>query len=672
MLNIKGQPGLKIGDDFTKVLSDSNMVMEELYENLYNSSYPAFGSSMLRYDDQTIVATTCAHRVLKQYQRPDPSRIELLKTKCNEDWVRHEEKIRLHCYASLDYSRGDREILRRASVKLRSWLHKSHKLVEKALAGQLDRNVIEITPGETFISAEGEVSIYQKLVNKKYWTVTHDAAESFIRLCYNNPWLKRVAKGHMTWLSRKEHDDLYWKSYTKDHQVGYHIFRQRMLDDVLTVVHGSRGSSVKKNNEKRRFINVECLGNVILQRVVALTLRDVLRGLGNDLEVGQSIHRKRIQELVSTIDFSNASDSILYDLIRLLWPAEMFKYLDRFRSPFCLVGGVYYKCHKLSSMGNGFTFEVMTITLLAIARVLDEDATVYGDDVIISNEHAEQFIRATECMGMTVNETKSFIGSRFRESCGGFYLDNYGYITCFDFNYIETISDLIITCNKLKLMLDKNSGPWLGHYKSAYKALLRLVPSLFLGPVQSHFDGVNDQWVETERFRRGHMRDATHREMYRTLINQVRQDHLLQSFGHSSFSILLSPRACIKEKTTAPRHLNYSMRRLRKFSKIVVDCKPSGRYCDIAVYEHKRRREALARAAHYMYSGRRSADVVRVNEEDVSFEYIPYLVITSDSGSQVIDFNTWSREQCDFNPLYTRCRLRVSLHDRLCRLLQAA
>lgn len=672
MLNIKGQPDLKIGDDFTKVISASNMVMEELYENLYTSSYPAFGSSMLHCDDQTIVATTCAHRVLSKYQRPDPSRTELLKAKCNQDWVLHEEKLKLHNYASLDYSRVDREILRRASIKLRSWLFKSHKQIEKALSGQLDRNVIEITPGETFISAEGEVSIYQKLVNKKYWTVTHDATESFIRLCYNNPWLKRIAKSHMTWLSRQEYNDLYWQTFSKDHQVGYHIFRQRMLDDVLTVVHGSRGSSVQKNNEKRRFINVECLGNVILQRCVALTLRDVLRKLGNDLEVGQHIHRERISKSISTIDFSNASDSILHDLIRLMWPTEMFKYLDRYRSPFCLVDGTYHKCHKLSSMGNGFTFEVMTITLLAIARVLDDDATVYGDDVIISNEHAEQFIRATECMGMTVNETKSFVGHRFRESCGGFYLDGYGYITCFDFNYIEHISDLIITCNKLKLMLDKNSGPWLGHYKVAYEALLRLVPSLFLGPVQSHFDGVNDQWVETERFRRSHMHDTTHRELYQTLLNQVQQSHLLQSFGKSTFSVLLSPRECIKEKTTAPKHLVYSMRRVKKFSSMVVDCKPTGKFCDIAAYEQNRRRQALARAAHYIYAGRRSADVVRVNEEDKLFEFIPYLVITSDSGSQVVDFNTWSREQQDFNPLYTRCRLRVSLHDRLCRLLQAA
>lgn len=670
MLNIKGQPGLKISDDFTKVLADSNMIMETLYENLRNSSYPAFGSSMLYSDDFQIVATTCAHRVLSKYHKPDPTRTEALKAACNESWIQHEEVLRKHNYASIEYTRTDREILRRASVKLRSWLHKSHKQIEKALAGQLDRNVIEITPGETFISAKGEVSIYQKLVNRKYWTVTTDAAESFIRLCYNNPWLKRVAKSHMTWLSRKDLNDLYWKSYKKDHHVGFAIFRQRMLDSVLTVVQGSRGSSVEKNNEKRRFINVECLGNVILQRIVAHALRDVLHGLGNDLELGQQIHRRRIAESVSTIDFSNASDSIIYDLMRLMWPTGMFKYLDRFRSPFCLVDGVYYPCYKLSSMGNGFTFEVMTITLLAIARVLDDNATVYGDDVIIANEAAEQFIRATECMGMTVNETKSFVKARFRESCGGFYLDGYGYVECYDFHYIEHITDLITTCNKLRLMLLKNNGSFLEPYRLAYEALLRLVPSLFMGPTQSHFDGINDQWVETEWYRRNHMRDAEHRTLYQTLISQVQQSHLIQSFGTGNmFSIVLSPREIVKEKTTAPKHLKFSNARVLKFSSIKADCEPSGKFCDIAVYEAKRKREALARCAHYIYSGRRSLDVVRVNEEK-SFEMIPYLIVSKPSGSVTVDFNAWSREQVDFNPLSVRCRLRISLHDRLLRLLQ--
>lgn len=672
MLNIKDQPDLKIGDDFTKVLAESNMIMETLYENLRNCSYPAFGSSMLCCDDKTIIATTCAHRVLTKYQKPDPTRTELLKAQCYKGWIQHEEKLKKHNYASIDYTRNDREILRRASVKLRSWLHKSHKQVEKALAGQLDINVIEVTPGETFISAKGEVSIYQKLVNKKYWTVTVDAAESFIRLCYNNPWLKRVAKSHMTWLSRKELNDLYWTTYKKDHHVGFAIFRQRMLDSVLTVVQGSRGSSVEKNNEKRRFINVECLGNVILQRIVANVLRDVLRSIGNDLEIGQQVHRQRIAESVSTIDFSNASDSIIYDLMRLIWPTGMFKYLDRFRSPFCLIDGVYFPCHKLSSMGNGFTFEVMTITLLAIARVLDDDATVYGDDVIIANEAAEQFVRATECMGMTVNETKSFIKARFRESCGGFYLDGYGYVTCFDFHYIEHITDLITTCNKLKLMLSNNSGSFLEPYKLAYEALLRVVPSLFMGPALSHFDGVNDQWVETERFKRSHMRDAEHRTLYQTLISQVQQSHLVQSFGTgNTYSIVLSPREVVKEKTTAPKQLKFSEARLRKFSNIMVDCVPTGKFCDIAAYEAKRKREALARAAHYFYSGRRSLDVVRVND-DPSFEMVPHLIISSKGNSFVVDFNTWAREQINCNMLYVRCRLRVSLHDRLIKLLQAA
>lgn len=650
MLKIKGQPGLEVDLDLTKVFDQSNMVMEELYENLYNCSYPAFGGSMLRYDDQTIVATTCANRVLSKYQKPAPERTELLKAECYSDWISHEETLKLHNYAALEYTPSDREILRRASVKLRSWLYSCHKDVERALKGSLDYNTLEMTPGETFVSSEGQVSIYQKLVNRKYWTVTPDASESFIRLCYNVPWLKRVAKSHMKWLSREDLSHLYWTSFKKDAHVGYEIFRQRMLSEVLTVVHGSRGSSVEKNNEKRRFINVECLGNVILQRIVALVLRGKLKELGNDLEIGQQVHIQRISESISTIDFSNASDSILHDMIRLMWPTEMFKFLDRFRSPFCLIDGVYYPCKKLSSMGNGFTFEVMTITLLAVARVLDDAATVYGDDVIIANEAAEQFVRATTCMGMTVNEKKSFINARFRESCGGFYLDGYGYVTCYDFHYIEHITDLITTCNKLKLLLENNRGEFLHPYKLAYEALLRIVPSLFLGPCQHRENGVNDQWVETDKFIRSHMRDAEHRTLYQTLIGQVQQDWITRSFGlGNKINFFLSPIKKVVESTTAPRDIKYSRRRWALFSAIPIGPAPVGKYCDIALHEASRIRAGVARSAHYFYSLRRALDVRRVPSEDAEFELILHFSVSSVKDGQIVsdsyNYALWKNEQ---------------------------
>jgi hypothetical protein len=43
---------------------------------------------------------------------------------------------------------------------------------------------------------------------------------------------------------------------------------------------------------------------------------------------------------------------------------------------------------------------------------------VYGDDIIVPIEHAHRVISDLESVGLKVNESKSFLSGKFRESCG--------------------------------------------------------------------------------------------------------------------------------------------------------------------------------------------------------------------------------------------------------------
>ena len=112
------------------------------------------------------------------------------------------------------------------------------------------------------------------------------------------------------------------------------MFSQLLKNHVFTVVDGARGSSVPKNNETDRFINVEPLFNMILQRIIAAELRKVLHFYGNSLEnqingnyeiSAQDVHKIMIaNNLFATIDFSNASDSVILQVVQQLVPASFF------------------------------------------------------------------------------------------------------------------------------------------------------------------------------------------------------------------------------------------------------------------------------------------------------------------------------------------------------------
>jgi hypothetical protein len=164
-------------------------------------------------------------------------------------------------------------------------------------------------------------------------------------------------------------------------------------------------------------------------------LKRLLYKAGLDLWDGQTDHRRVACSAsqsgeFATVDLSSASDTVSYNLVKLLLPPRWFRELDSLRSPFCKVEGKVVRLEKFSAMGNGYTFELETIIFASIIKALLGDECVFGktvwvfgDDLIIPSSSAQLVLAALKWFGFTPNPKKTFFEGNFRESCGG---DFYG------------------------------------------------------------------------------------------------------------------------------------------------------------------------------------------------------------------------------------------------------
>jgi hypothetical protein len=153
-----------------------------------------------------------------------------------------------------------------------------------------------------------------------------------------------------------------------------------------------------------------------------------------------SIH----DNLLATVDFSAASDSISVQLVKLVTPEKLYTQLDAVRATKCKISdkGPYINLNTFMTMGHSDTFDLETglFRSMGVSAVeycwifLTSDqrkmyggklsiaikfVVVYGDDVIIPDFAYDYFVLIASKCGFKVNEEKSFGGlSGYRESCG--------------------------------------------------------------------------------------------------------------------------------------------------------------------------------------------------------------------------------------------------------------
>jgi len=127
----------------------------------------------------------------------------------------------------------------------------------------------------------------------------------------------------------------------------------------------------------------------------------------------------------STLDLKEASDRVSVDLVRLLFPKEVFTALESCRtSSTVLPDGTVLELRKFAPMGSCLCFPIMALTIWAILTAAAPNADsrerilVFGDDVIVPAGYTADAIEQLESFGLKVNRDKSCTSGFFRESCG--------------------------------------------------------------------------------------------------------------------------------------------------------------------------------------------------------------------------------------------------------------
>jgi len=238
-------------------------------------------------------------------------------------------------------------------------------------------------------------------------------------------------------------------------------------------IEGSRLTTVPKNEETERTIAIEPSGNMCLQLAAGMYLEGALRHIGLNIRNQQQKNiamakRGSITGEIATLDLKSASDMISIDLVRALLPSVWFDLLMKLRSPVITApidgkgGGVgkQVELNMISTMGNGFTFPLMTFIIVALIYgfrctrggpnlYIDWSNTcVFGDDIIIPVGEYTGFVDVLTKAGLVVNIDKSFCEGSFRESCGGDFLNGVD-VTPFYVKSLAVEQDVYVAINQV-------------------------------------------------------------------------------------------------------------------------------------------------------------------------------------------------------------------------------
>lgn len=207
------------------------------------------------------------------------------------------------------------------------------------------------------------------------------------------------------------------------------------IEQFLKTVDSSKITTVPKDGTIDRTICIEPTANVYMQLAVDRIIRTSLKKFGIDLDTQTKNQELAMigsitNELV-TIDLAGASDTIALAWLDL-FPKKWATLLSSLRMvQGVLPNGDTIVFHKLSAMGNGYTFVCQSLIYAAMYyAVLREngeswneykDFAIYGDDIIIPVKYYSEYSYLLHRLGFKENISKTFSNGPIRESCGHDY-----------------------------------------------------------------------------------------------------------------------------------------------------------------------------------------------------------------------------------------------------------
>lgn len=284
----------------------------------------------------------------------------------------------------------------------------------------------------------------------------------------------------------------------------------KMWSEVFTIVSHAKLAYVPKTAVTDRTIGMEATMNIFLQLAVDSIIRPLLRNWGYDLdsqEKNQDLALEgSITNELSTLDLKGASDTVSLLCCSLLLPPLWMWFLLDLRSDVMVedltVNGVKiqraYRLHKMSAMGNGYTFVLESLIFGAVVRVAMRrsgfwgKSAVYGDDIVCPRGAAPFVIELLEMLGFSLNKEKSFIEGPFRESCGKDFFNGYDVRPFFITDEFETVPGLFHLYNSFFLRGLESRWPMDREYPKTLKLLRTWIPEHFAlgfhGPVTEDTD----------------------------------------------------------------------------------------------------------------------------------------------------------------------------------------
>jgi hypothetical protein len=267
------------------------------------------------------------------------------------------------------------------------------------------------------------------------------------------------------------------------------------------IVCGNNVVTVPKNAKTDRTIAIEPDWNCFFQLGLGTCIRRRLNRVGLLYPDAQERNKRLAQAgsltgLFATVDLKAASDTLSLSLCDLLLPSDLKAFINELRSPEGVLStGEKVVYEKVSSMGNGFTFELETAMFWALASSCDPsgDAAVYGDDVILSVGAVPLFVEALTDLGMEVNQKKTHVIGPFRESCGGHYFNGVDVTPPYFKERVCDAPSYIRAHNKLSSFFGRGD---------ATEYLRKKIPKFLWGPASrgdtvlaSEWDEVCPTWV---------------------------------------------------------------------------------------------------------------------------------------------------------------------------------
>jgi hypothetical protein len=311
--------------------------------------------------------------------------------------------------------------------------------------------------------------------------------------------------------------------------------------ESFTIVRGSKLAVVPKNAKKDRVICIEPSLNIFMQLGIGEVMRRRLkRQTGIDLnsqERNRLLAKLAYKDDLVTLDLSAASDSVSRGLVEYLLPKDWLHACWLCRSPWTLVDGEWIELQKWSSMGSGYTFELMTLvaysTCASIVPLCELDkVSVFGDDIIVPRAYAGRVIDALNYLGFSVNMKKSHLAGDFFESCGEHYFQGCSVKPFYARDDAETYGGAPYTvklANKLYRFATQLTGHpdrrylpvWIELFNKAPKDWQCLRVPLELGDVgfttgpsgaikRHSRDGWEGYWIKTAQQKVGKVRKTTY------------------------------------------------------------------------------------------------------------------------------------------------------------------